>query len=192
MLTETENAIVAACKATTQLNNLNAITVTLAQLAAESFDFTRTVENLNYSASRLVQVFPHHFNASNVDDYVGHPEKIANTIYAGIDGNGNPQSGDGYLFRGRGFIQLTGRYNYQRVGKLAGINLENAPDTLIADLAINIKASIAFLLDKSAYAKAASSGDMHETTLLINGGLNGLQDRITRYTKYTNILKGSI
>lgn len=192
MLTETENAIVAACKATTQLNNLNAITVTLAQLASESFDFTRTVENLNYSAGRLIQVFPRHFSASNVDDYVGHPEKIANTIYAGVNGNGNPQSGDGYLFRGRGFIQLTGRYNYQRIGKLTGISLENTPDILITDITINIKASIAFLLDKSTYAKSASLGDMRETTLLINGGLNGLQDRIIRYTKYTNLLKGQI
>ena len=81
------------------------------QLSHESFDFKITSENLNYSAERLLQVFPKYFNEKNVIIYARKPIKIANRVYANRMGNGDENSGDGYKFRGRGYIQLTGKNN---------------------------------------------------------------------------------
>ena len=100
----------------------------LAQIAHESQGLTRLEENLNYSAQRLRQIFPRRFPTDAAANAVARqPEKIANTIYANRIGNGPPESGDGFRYRGRGFIQLTGRANYREFGRLLGLDLEGNP-----------------------------------------------------------------
>ena len=86
----------------------------LAQTAHESQNFTRLVENLNYSAKRLTQVWPKRFpTLDKAQPYANNPEKLANFTYANRNGNGSEASGDGWKYRGRGFIQITGRANYK-------------------------------------------------------------------------------
>lgn len=84
----------------------------LAQCAHESGDFKRTSENLNYDMTGLLRVFPKYFNISNVEHYVHQPVEIASRVYANRMGNGDEASGEGWLYRGRGYMQLTGKYNY--------------------------------------------------------------------------------
>lgn len=89
----------------------------LAQAAHESAGFTRLEENLDYTAARLVQVFPKHFTPFEAADYAHKPVKIANRVYAGRGGNGDEASGDGWLFRGGGLFQLTFRANYANASR---------------------------------------------------------------------------
>lgn len=150
----------------------------LAQLNHESQGFTRTEENLNYSEERLKAVWPTKFTNQSVSYYAHVPERIANHIYAGVNGNGNETSGDGWRYRGRGFIQLTGRENYKRFAALFN------PDTLANDLAINIKVSLDFLAALKGFEAAALKGDVYACTKLINGGQNGLKERKAIYFSY--------
>ena len=101
-----------------------------AQLGHESGNFSAVVENLNYSASQLLKVFPKYFNSENVSQYANQPEKIANRAYGNRMGNGPESSGDGFKFRGRGLIQITGKDNYTACAKATGINCINNPDLL--------------------------------------------------------------
>ncbi len=107
----------------------------LAQLGHESGDFARRVENLNYTdPARLCSVFPSRFaTLADAAPFVRNPEGLANLVYAGRNGNGGVASGDGWAYRGRGFIQLTGRANYRAAGAGLGLPLESSPDTA-ADL----------------------------------------------------------
>ena len=99
----------------------------LAQLGHESNGLTNREENLNYSAARLMEIWPNRFPTLDVaKQYERNPEKLANFVYGGRMGNVNP--GDGYRFRGRGYIQLTGRETYREVGRVAGLDLENHPE----------------------------------------------------------------
>ena len=101
----------------------------LAQLGHESGGLTVVSENLNYRAERLVKVWPSRF--ASIDDALhcaGNPEKLANTVYSGRMGNGPPASGDGWRYRGRGYIQITGHDAYDNVGRLAGLGLVDEPD----------------------------------------------------------------
>jgi putative chitinase len=148
----------------------------LAQLAHES-GFMPISENLNYSAKRLMQVWPNRFpTLLSAQRCAGNPEALGNTVYAGRLGNGGPESGDGYRYRGRGMIQLTGRGNYRTYGPLVGFDLEGDPDLL---LQYGVSALVA-----GAYWKArnlnrwADIDDVTSVTKLINGGLNGLQERV--------------
>jgi putative chitinase len=101
----------------------------LAQVAYESAEFSHLIENLNYSAPRLMQVFPKYFPTIELArEYERQPEKIANRVYANRLGNGDAASGDGWRFRGRGLIQLTGRDNYRETGAALHLPLEVAPD----------------------------------------------------------------
>lgn len=102
----------------------------LAQCALESNRFKATVENLNYSAQRLLKVFPKYFKGVDPAPYANNPTKIANRVYANRMGNGNEASGDGYRFRGRGYIQLTGRNNYTSFSKFIGEDCVANPDLL--------------------------------------------------------------
>ena len=94
---------------------INNVPMFIAQIGHESGGLTVFIENLHYSADRLLQVFPRYFNDDNVDNYDNQPEKIANRIYANRMGNGDEASGDGWKYRGRGAIQLTGKNNYLKL-----------------------------------------------------------------------------
>lgn len=97
----------------------------LAQTSEESGNYTRYVEDLNYSAPRLMVVWPSRFDSSNAQEYAFQPEKLANDVYANRLGNGNTASGDGWMFRGRGFIQLTGRTLYQDYAEYVGMDINS-------------------------------------------------------------------
>jgi putative chitinase len=154
----------------------------LGQMAFESSHFTRTEEDLDYNSDRLIQVFPAKFNRKNVTYYAHVPERIANHIYAGINGNGDEASGDGWLYRGRGFIQITGKYNYQTFARTVPV------DMVSTDLKTNVSVGVKFLLSRPGFEKAANAGDVYTCTKLINGGLNGLSDRKVWYNEYINII----
>lgn len=101
----------------------------LAQMMAESSLDPTVTENLSYTAERLMQVWPRRFpTLASAQPYARNPERLANNVYANRMGNGTPASGDGWRFRGRGLIQLTGRANYRTFGNLIGVDLEGNPD----------------------------------------------------------------
>lgn len=102
----------------------------LAQIGHESGQLRRLVENLNYSAEALVRTWPSRFTAQNAGAYARQPEKIANRVYGGRMGNGPEASGDGWRYRGRGLIQLTGRDNYRAAAQALGLPLLENPELL--------------------------------------------------------------
>ena len=132
-------------------------------------------ENLRYSAKRLLQVFPKYFNKSQAEDYAFKPKNIANRVYGNRMGNCNELSGDGYAFRGRGFIQLTGRDNYTKLSKSTGIDYVNNPDLLLREADAMIAAL--WYWNSRGISRVADNDDVKEVTRRINGGYNGLEDR---------------
>jgi predicted chitinase len=150
----------------------------MANVDHESGGFTKKEENLNYSAKRLQEVFPKYYkDAESARADANNPEAIANKVYGGRMGNKDP--GDGYKFRGRGALQLTGRAQYEEMGKKLGVDLVNNPE-LAADP--KYSAQIAVQHWKSSGAdKAAQAGDMVKARKLTNGGTNGLADVQKKY-----------
>ena len=107
----------------------------LAQVGHESAQLNRVEENLNYSAQALRKVFPKYFRTpQEASSYAHHPERIANRVYANRMGNGGEESGDGWKYRGRGLIQITGRDNYVAMSSLMGKDLTIWPDALLMPL----------------------------------------------------------
>ena len=102
----------------------------LAQVGHESGQLRNLVENLNYSADALTRVWPLRFSAQTASAYARQPEKIANKVYGGRMGNGPDASGDGWRYRGRGLLQITGRSNYREAGQGLGLPLEDDPGLL--------------------------------------------------------------
>lgn len=156
-----------------------------AQLSIESADLTRWMENLNYSAGRLVAVWPMRFNSGNVALYAGQPVKIANYVYANRMGNGDEESGDGWKFRGRGPIQLTGRANYRYAGDGLGLPLEADPD-VVAQPEVGLRVAAWYWQDKGLNA-LADAGNFKEITRRINGGEIGYPARLKRYNENKRI-----
>lgn len=153
----------------------------LAQMGHESAGFTATEENLNYGASQLSNVFGKYFNNSQAASYARNPEAIANRVY----GNrmGNTEEGDGWKYRGRGFIQLTGKNNYQALSDATGVDYVSNPD-LVSDPEHSAKASLWWWKNRAGLPESAQRGDVQTSTEKINGGHNGLSDRIKRYNTH--------
>ena len=148
----------------------------LAQLAHESGGLKYSSENLNYSAKALRSVFGKYFKTMEIAEaYARKPEKIANRVYADRMSNGNEASGDGWKFRGRGLIQLTGKYNYQSFANDHGVDCVNNPD-LILDPEIALTAAC-WYWDKRKINAYADLDDIHMVTKRVNGGNNGILDR---------------
>jgi len=159
----------------------------LAQLAHESLDLTVWEENLNYSDRRLLEVFKKYFsNANDVKNYHRKPEKIANRVYANRMGNGDEASGDGWRYRGRGVIMLTGKGNYSTYGALLNVDLIDEPDLASTTLVAFIIA--ANFWDMHKLNTLADKQDIEGITKRINGGLNGLSDRKSRYERALKVL----
>ncbi|WP_378180638.1 glycoside hydrolase family 19 protein [Aquimarina sp. SS2-1] len=148
----------------------------LAQVTHESGGFKFVTENLNYSAKALYGVFRKYFptlDAANT--YARKPEKIANKVYANRIGNGSESSGDGWKYRGRGLIQLTGKSNYRALSETTNQDFIYDPE-----LVTNPKwalTSACWYWQKRNINKYADADDIHMVTKLINGGCNGLQNR---------------
>jgi len=144
----------------------------LSQVLHESMGLSRLEENLNYSADRLVAVWPRRFpNADRARPYARNPEGLANYVYGGRMGNTEP--GDGYKFRGRGLIQITGRSNYELVQELTGVPVINNPD-LLTEPGPALLSALAWWGEAVPNAERMS---VEQVTRAVNGGLNGLADR---------------
>lgn len=162
----------------------------LAQAGHESGGFRVTNENLNYSAKGLQGIFKKYFPSESLAlDYAKKPQKIANRVYGGRMGNGNEASGDGYKFRGRGYIQLTGRDNYTAFGKSIGVAIEENPDLVATQYAL---ASAAWFWSKNGLNKIADTGATDAAVTMItkrvNGGTIGLADRIKHFKEFYSLL----
>lgn len=167
-------AITAAC-AKWGIDSPARVAMFLAQIGHESGQLSALVENLNYSANGLLATWPTRFTPDLAAAYARQPERIANYVYAGRAGNGDEASGDGWRFRGRGLIQLTGRANYARYVKEGGLDIVAQPDlvekpTLPADIS-------GWFWAKAGLNRWADAGNIEECTRRVNGGLNGLEDR---------------
>jgi putative chitinase len=148
----------------------------LAQCGHESVDFTVLKENLNYSAEGLSKVFPKRFpTVAAAQPYNRNPEKIANKIYADRMGNGPEASGEGYKFRGRGAIQLTGKENYSKFAASVGKTLDEAV-TYCETLEGAIE-SACWFWNTNKLNDIADKNDIVTLTKRINGGTIGLEDR---------------
>lgn len=144
----------------------------LGQVLHESAGLTRFTENLNYSAERLCQVWPERFpTLADARPYAKNPEALANRVYGNRMGNTEP--GDGWRYRGRGPIQLTGKSNYAAVGELIGQDLVVLPE-LMEQPRYSLEATIAWWEDR---IPDHMIGDPQKVTKRVNGGLIGLNDR---------------
>ncbi len=168
------------------INTKARIAAFLAQAGHESGHFKARVENLNYSAKALLSVFPKYFDAERAAEYQRKPEKIASRVYANRMGNGDEASKDGWKYRGRGYIQLTGKDNYTRCGKDLGVDLLATPEYL-ETIEGAIK-SACWYWTTNKLNQYADSGDIKALTKRINGGYNGLEDRVSLYKKATAAL----
>lgn len=162
----------------------------LAQCAHESGNWKFTVENLNYSAAALQSVFRKYFpDEATAAQYARKAEMIANKVYAGRMSNGDEASGDGWKFRGRGYIQLTGRQNYTSFDKITEDDLLSNPD-LVAQKYPLLSAAWFWDTNKlSALAdKGATDADVTAITKRVNGGTHGLEDRLSKFNIYYTLL----
>ena len=154
----------------------------LAQAGHESAGFKVVTENLNYSAQGLQSIFGKYFPGNLEESYARQPQKIANRVYASRMGNGDEASGDGYKFRGRGFIQLTGRDNYTAFGKSIGVDIASNPDLVGSQYQL---LSAAWFWSKNGLNKLADGGAsdavVTSITKRVNGGTIGLEDRKHHY-----------
>ena len=158
----------------------------LAQVGHESAHLTAIVENLNYSAAALMKTWPSRFSAALAAECARNPEKIANIVYASRMGNGAPATGDGWKFRGRGLIQVTGWTNYQACGAELGLDLLTKPELL--EQPIYAALSAAWFWKANGLNTLADNGQFEGITKRINGGLNGQADRQETYQRALKVL----
>lgn len=164
----------------------------LAQAAHESAGFTRLTENLNYSATGLAATWPGRFRGADGQPNAlarglhRRPEAIANVVYANRMGNGPEASGDGWRYRGRGLLQITGRAQYQRCGAALGLPLVEQPDLLAQPEPAVLSA--AWFWQVNGLNELADAGDFEAITRRINGGLNGLAERRALWAKFREAL----
>jgi len=174
-----------------EITTPNRIAGFFAQCGHESAGFKVLEENLHYRAETLDKVFPKYFkNAGrNAADYAKQPEKIANVVYASRMGNGDTASGDGYRFRGRGVIQLTGRDNYTAFGLSVGMTADKVIDYVTTKK--GALESACWYWSSRGINAACDANDIVRMTKLINGGTIGLDDRTKHYMDALAILGGA-
>ena len=162
----------------------------LAQCSHESVNFKAVSENLNYSADGLKKIFPKYFPGNIAESYARNPEKIASKVYGGRMGNGDETTKEGFKFRGRGYIQLTGKANYTNFAKFIGEDTVANPDLVATKYPL---ASAAFFFDSNKLwaicDKGADDATVTAVTKRVNGGTIGLSDRIKHFKEYYNLLK---
>ena len=157
------------------------------QVLHESGCMRFDMENLNYSSKALRAVFGKYFKTKKkADAYARQPEKIANKVYANRMGNGSESSGDGWRYRGRGLIQLTGKKNYQAFAKwVSNESILEDPDLVASEYAVH---SAVFYWDKNKLNKIADLDDVKKLTKRVNGGYNGLAHRKELLNKANGLL----
>lgn len=161
----------------------------LAQCSHESGGFKAVSENLNYSVDGLKKIFPKYFPGNIAESYARNPEKIASKVYGGRMGNGDETTKEGFKFRGRGYIQLTGKQNYTNFAKFIGEDTVSNPDLVATKYPL---ASAAFFFDTnklwSICDKGADDSTVTAVTKRVNGGTIGLSDRIKHFNEYYKLL----
>jgi putative chitinase len=168
-----------------EISTVGRVAAFIAQTAHESGGYRALTENLNYAGDRLAVIWPKHFSDVDVSQYHRNPEAIANRAYRNRMGNGDETSGDGWRYRGRGLIQLTGKDNYTRFAQYAEISPEEAAEYLETPRgAVHSACWFWYANDLNTYADA---GDFVGMTKRINGGTIGLDDRIKHYNEAVHI-----
>jgi putative chitinase len=161
----------------------------LAQCGHESGGFKATSENLNYSVTGLLRVFRKYFTDKSAPVYANRPEKIASRVYADRMGNGNEASGEGWKFRGRGYIQLTGKSNYQAFNNTVEEDVVENPDLVATKYPLS---SAAFFFNNNKLWTICDRGNSEDVvtqvTKRVNGGTIGLEDRIKHFKEYYALL----
>ena len=163
----------------------------LAQAGHESGGFKAVNENLNYGAKGLLSIFKKYFpTEEKAKLYERKPEKIANLVYGSRMGNGPEASGEGYKFRGRGYIQLTGKDNYKAFDAVVAESIVENPDLVATKYPL---LSAAWFFHKNGLHKIADQGAtdavVTSVTKRVNGGTIGLPDRIKHFKEYYSLLK---
>ena len=153
----------------------------MAQIEHES-GLKPIAENLKYSASGLIRVFRKYFSDIEAINFANQPEKIANRVYANRMGNGDEKSGDGWKYRGRGFIQITGKINYFQLANDTDLDCLKNPDLLLEEA--NAMISALWFWNKAGLNKLADKNDIKGITRKINGGTIGLAHRQELFNKY--------
>lgn len=160
----------------------------LAQCGHESGGFKLTQENLNYGAKGLLSIFKKYFpTEAKAKEYERKPEKIANLVYGSRMGNGPEASGEGYKFRGRGYIQLTGKDNYKAFDAVVAEDILANPDLVASKYPL---LSAAWFFHKNCLKKCVDASDATVTaiTKCVNGGTIGLEDRKKHFKEYYSLL----
>ena len=172
-----------------QINTAVKLAHFLAQCGHESAGFKATSENLNYSAKGLLGIFKKYFPTQALaEQYQRKPEAIASRVYGGRMGNGPESTKEGYKFRGRGYIQLTGKDNYSQFDKVVPENLLENPDLVSTKYPL---LSAAWFFHKNCLKRCVDASDATVTsvTKCVNGGTIGLPDRLKHFKEYYNLLK---
>lgn len=162
-----------------EINTTERIAMFIAQVGHESGGLNHVAENLNYKPETLMRIFPKYFRDKDPADYAHQPEKIANLVYGNRMGNGDEDSGDGYKYRGRGLIQLTGHDNYKHFADSMGMDLDEAVSYL--ETKEGAAMSAAWFWNSRHLNAVADAGDVVKATKLINGGTIGLEERTELY-----------
>lgn len=164
----------------------------LSQCAHESSMFTRVVENLNYSANGLLKTFSKYFTKEEAEKFAMNPEAIANRVYSKRMGNGNEESGDGWKYRGRGYIQLTGKSSYKSFASVVEEDVVEYPDLVASRYPLE---SALFYFDVNNIWKYCDKGSDEKTVIrvskAVNGGTIGIESRISYFVKFYNLLNES-
>ena len=172
-----------------EINTPERMAMFIAQTGHESGNFATTEENLNYSAKGLAGIFKKYFpTEESATPYARKPEKIANRVYGARMGNGPESSGDGYKYRGRGVIQLTGKDNYTACGKALELDLLSDPDCVAENPVAVLSAG--WFWNTRRLNDWADKGDVKTVTKKINGGDIGLADRKKHYEHIVEVLQG--
>ncbi|HIE1774371.1 glycoside hydrolase family 19 protein [Pseudomonas aeruginosa] len=161
-----------------EINTPERVAMFLAQVGHESQSLKRLVENLNYSAEGLLKAWPQRFAPAEAKQYARQPERIANRAYANRMGNGSPDTGDGYRYRGRGLIMITGHDNYAEAARALALPLVAQPELLEQRTWAAIAAG--WWWRSRGLNDLADQGRFDRITLKINGGYNGADDRAAR------------
>lgn len=162
----------------------------LAQCAHESCNFKFVVENLNYSAEGLKKIFSRYFPGNLAYKYAKQPEKIASRVYADRMGNGSELTKEGFKYRGRGYFQLTGKNNYRAFGDSIGVDVVKEPDLVATKYPLLSAAWFFYTNNLHLLSDNGSSDkDVTEVTKKVNGGVNGLSDRIKYFRTFYSLLK---
>lgn len=161
----------------------------LSQCSHESGGFKRVTENMNYTAERLKVVFPKYFPGTLSESYNRQPEKIGARVYGGRMGNGAEATGDGWKYRGRGYIQLTGKDNYTAFGESINVDVVADPNRVAVDFPL---LSAGWFFDINHINNISDDGDDLDTikrvTKAVNGGLHGIDERAELFHKFYALL----